>query len=73
MLDPYHMRDLSLERQRAMIEWREQQRQFERLGLHESPLKGLIKSLIRRLETVSQPAQPEVQVPPRTEQRRREA
>jgi hypothetical protein len=73
MLDPYHIRELSLERQRAMIEWREQQRQFERLGLHESPLKGLVNAIIRRLETLNHPAQPEVQAQPRTEQRRREA
>ncbi len=71
MLDPHLMRDLALDRQRAMIEWREQQRLVSHLPKQESAIKGLVKSVIHKLETISQPSQPEAQ--PRTEQRRREA
>jgi hypothetical protein len=70
MLDPHLMRDLALERQREMIEWRAQQRRFARLGEQESALKGLVKAVISRLETLNQP---HVEEKPRAEQRRREA
>lgn len=70
MLDPYLMRDLSLERQREMIAWREQQRRFVRLGEQESPLKGLVRAVIRKLETLNHPPAEEQ---PRAAQRRREA
>jgi hypothetical protein len=71
MLDPHLMRDLSLDRQRAMIEWREQQRLMNRMPQQEPALKGLVKAVIHKLEAIGHLPQPEAQ--PRAEQRRREA
>jgi hypothetical protein len=70
MLDPRLMQDLALDRQRAMIEWRAQQRLLNRLPKQESALKGLVKAVINKLEGISQPHAEEQ---PRAEQRRREA
>ena len=70
MLDPRLMQDLALDRQRAMIEWRAQQRLLNRLPKQESALKGLVKAVINKLEGISQP---QAEVQPRAEQRRREA
>jgi hypothetical protein len=55
MLDPHLMRDLALDRQRAMIEWRAQQRLLNRMPQQESAFKGLVKSIINKLEAINQP------------------
>jgi len=64
------MQDLALDRQRAMIEWRAQQRLLNRLPKQESAFRGLVKAVINKLEGISQtPAEEQ----PRAEPRRREA
>lgn len=64
------MQDLALDRQRAMIEWREQQRLLKRLPKQEPAFKGLVKAVINKLEGINQPQADEQ---PRAEPRRREA
>lgn len=68
MLDPKLMQDLALDRQRAMIEWREQQRLLKRLPTQEPAFKGLVKAVIHKLENLNRPEEPR-----RAEPRRREA
>lgn len=70
MLDPRLMQDLALDRQRAMIEWREQQRLLARMPKQEPAFKGLVKAVIKKLEAINHPHAEEQ---PRAEQRRREA
>jgi hypothetical protein len=70
VLDPKLMQDLALDRQRAMIEWRAQQRLLNRLPKQESAFKGLVKSIINKLEAINQPHAEEQ---PRAERKRREA
>jgi hypothetical protein len=70
MLDPHLMRDLALDRQKAMIEWREQQRLLGRVPKQEPAFKGLLKAIVTKLEGITHPHAEEQ---PRAEQRRREA